>query len=41
VKIGLEIINIQKGVTVEALLDSSAIDLAMSLEFIRKQRLLS
>ena len=37
VKIGLEIINIQKWVTVEALLDSKAIGLVMSSEFSRKQ----
>ena len=37
VKIGLERINIQEGVTVEALLDSSAIGLVMSSEFARKQ----
>ena len=37
VKIGLERINIQEGVTVEALLDSSAIELVISSEFVRKQ----
>ena len=37
VKIGLERINIQKGVTVEALLNSGAMGLVMSLEFTRKQ----
>ena len=37
VKIGLERIDIQKEVTVEALLDSGAIGLVMSLKFIRKQ----
>ena len=37
VKIGLERINMQEGITVEALLDSSAIGLVMSLEFARKQ----
>jgi len=37
VKIGLERINIQKGVTVEALLDSRATGLVMSSEFTRKQ----
>jgi len=37
VKIGLERINIQKEVIVEALLDSSAIGLVMSLKFTRKQ----
>ena len=36
VKIRLERINIQKGVIVEVLLDSSAIELVMSLEFARK-----
>ena len=38
VKIGLERINIQEGVTVEVLLDSGATELVMSLEFVRKQR---
>jgi len=37
VKIGLERINIQEGVTVEVLLDSSATGLVMSSEFVRKQ----
>ena len=37
VKIGLEIINTQKEVTVEALLDSRATGLVMSSEFARKQ----
>jgi len=37
VKIGLEKINMQEGVTVKALLDSGAIGLVMSLEFARKQ----
>ena len=37
VKIRLERIDIQKGVIVEALLDSKAIELVMSLEFARKQ----
>jgi len=37
VKIGLERIDIQEGVTVEALLDSGAMGLVMSLEFARKQ----
>jgi len=37
VKIRLERIDIQEGITVEALLDSSAIGLVMSLEFARKQ----
>ena len=36
VKIGLESIDIQEGVIVEALLDSKAIRLVMSLEFVRK-----
>ena len=37
VKIGLERIDMQKGITVEALLDSGAIGLVMSSEFMRKQ----
>ena len=37
VKIGLERIDTQKGVIVEALLDSGAMRLVMSLEFTRKQ----
>jgi len=37
VKIGLERIDIQEGVTVEALLDSGATGLVMSSEFARKQ----
>jgi len=37
VRIGLERINIQEGVTVEALLDSGATGLVISLEFARKQ----
>jgi len=37
VKIGLEIIDIQEGVIVKALLDSEATGLVMSLEFTRKQ----
>ena len=37
-KIGLERINTQEGITVEALLDSGATGLVMSLEFARKQR---
>ena len=37
VKIGLERIDIQDGITVEALLDSSVTELVMSLEFARKQ----
>ena len=38
VNIGLKRIDMQKKVTVEALLDSKAIELVMSLEFARKQR---
>ena len=37
VKIGLERIDTQKGVTVEILLDSGIIGLVMSSEFTRKQ----
>ena len=37
VKIGLERIDIQKGITVEVLLDSSATGLVMSSEFAKKQ----
>jgi len=37
VKIGLERINTQKGVTVEALLDSRAMGLVMSSEFAKKE----
>jgi len=37
VKIGLERIDMQKGVTVKALLDSRATGLVMSLEFVKKQ----
>ena len=37
VKIGLERIDMQEGITVEALLDSRAIGLVMSSEFARKQ----
>ena len=37
VKIGLERIDTQKGVTVEALLDSGVTELVMSSEFARKQ----
>jgi len=36
-KIGLERIDNQKGITVEALLDSEATGIVMSLEFARKQ----
>ena len=35
-KIELERIDMQEGIMVEALLDSSMIGLAMSLEFVRK-----
>ena len=38
VKIGLERIYTQEGITVEALLDSSATGLVISSEFVRKQR---
>ena len=37
VKIGLERIDTQKGITVEALLDSGATGLVLSSEFTRKQ----
>jgi len=37
VKIGLERIDMQKGIMVEALLDSRAMELVMSSEFSRKQ----
>jgi len=37
VKIGLKRIDMQEGVTVEALLDSGAMGLVMSSEFARKQ----
>ena len=37
VKIGLERINMQERITVEALLDSGAMRLVMSLEFAKKQ----
>jgi len=37
IKIGLERINMQKGITVEALLDSGVMGLVMSSEFARKQ----
>ena len=37
VKIGLERIDTQEGIMVEALLDSRATELVMSLEFARKQ----
>jgi len=39
VKIGLERINTQEDVTVEALLDSGATELIMSSEFAKKQGL--
>ena len=38
VKISLERVDTQEGVTVEALLDSGAMGLVMSSEFARKQR---
>ena len=38
VKIGLERIDMQEGVTVEALLDSKVTGLVISLKFARKQR---
>jgi len=38
VKIGLERIDTQEGIIVEALLDSRAMGLVMSSEFVRKQR---
>ncbi len=38
VKIGLERIDTQEGITVEMLLDSGTIRLVMSLEFAKKQR---
>ena len=38
VKIGLERINIEEGVTVKMLLDNGITELIISLEFIRKQR---
>ena len=37
VKIGLERLDMQEGITVEALLDSGATGLVMSSEFARKQ----
>ncbi len=37
VKIGLERINMQEGITVEALLNSGVTGLVMSLEFAKKQ----
>ena len=38
VKIGLERMDIYKGITVKTLLDNSVTDIVMSLEFVRKQR---
>ena len=38
VKIRLKEVDIQEGITVEALLNSNAIELVISLEFSRKQR---
>jgi len=38
VKIGLERINTQEGVIMEALLDSGTTGLVMSLEFVKKQK---
>jgi len=38
VKIGLERIDIQEGITVETLLDSGMTRLVMSLEFAKKNR---
>ena len=37
VKIGLERINMQEGITVEILLDSGAMRLMISLEFVKRQ----
>jgi len=37
VKIGLERVDTQEGITVETLLDSRATELVMSLEFAKKQ----
>ena len=37
IKIGLERLDTQEGITVEALLDSRAMGLVMSLEFARKK----
>ena len=37
VKIGLERVDTQKGITVEALLDSEVTGLVISLKFVRKQ----
>ena len=38
VKIGLERINMQEGITVETLLDSGVIGLVMSSKFAKRQR---
>ena len=38
VKIGLERINMQEGITVEILLDSGAMRLMISLEFVKRQQ---
>ena len=38
VKIGLERIDMQEGITVEALLDNRATELVMSSEFAKKQK---
>ena len=37
VKIGLEKMDIYKGITVKGLLDNSVTDIVISLEFVRKQ----
>ena len=37
VKIGLERVDTQEGITVEALLDSDVMELVISSEFVRKQ----
>ena len=37
VKIGLERVDTQEGITVEALLDSDVMGLVISSEFVRKQ----
>jgi len=39
VKIGLERIDTQEGITVEALLDNGATELVISLEFAKKTRI--
>jgi len=38
VRIGLERIDMQEGITVEGLLDNGVIGLVISLEFVRRQR---